>query len=119
MQVSPHDDGPGAPVPASQPDIPRPDRKIAPKIAQLKLPQGVRVKAPGFRKELATVVTAIRFIDKHVPRELATLPRWTFARALLMEALKTQKRRDLQAAVRQLTQAVSNERWMDVERSAT
>jgi hypothetical protein len=115
MQVSRHDDGPGAPIIANKPGIPRPERKIE----QLKLPRSVHVKAPGVRKELATVETAIRFIDKNVPRELATLPRWTFARALLLEALKTQKRRDLQAAVRQLMQAVSNERWMDRERNAT
>ena len=32
-----------------------------------------------------TVQQAISFIDRNVPRELAALPRWTFARALLVE----------------------------------
>ena len=36
-----------------------------------------------------TVEQAISFIDRNVPRELAALPRWTFAQALLVEARKT------------------------------
>ena len=37
------------------------------------------------RIELETVQQAISFIDRNIPRELAALPRWTFARALLVE----------------------------------
>jgi hypothetical protein len=84
--------------------------------AQLALPQHLYVKAPGLGLELTTVEGSIKFIDRHVPAELAALPRWTFARALLAEALKTRKTRDLRAAVRQLSQALSNERWLDVGR---
>jgi hypothetical protein len=84
--------------------------------AQLTLPQHVYVKAPGLGLELSTVEGCIKFIDRHVPAELVVLPRWTFARALLVEALKTRKTRDLRAAVRQLSQALSNERWLDVRR---
>ncbi len=80
---------------------------------QLALPQSIRVKAPGLRLELATVEGSIKFIDRSVPRELARLPRWTFARALLAEAMNTRKSRDLRAAFRQLTQALSNEHWLD------
>jgi hypothetical protein len=54
-------------------------------------------------------------IDKNVPSESATLPRWTFARALLVEARKTGKSRDVRTAARPLNQALSNERWLDVE----
>ena len=81
----------------------------------LKLLNPLPVRAPGLRIELETVEQAISFIDKNVPQELATLPRWAFARALLLEARKTRKSRDLRAAGRQLNQALSNERWLDVD----
>jgi hypothetical protein len=84
-------------------------------IEPLKLLNPLPVRAPGLRIELETVEQAISFIDKNVPRELATLPRWAFARALLLEARKTRKSRDLRAAGRQLNQALSNERWLDVD----
>jgi hypothetical protein len=48
-----------------------------------------------------------------LPAEMMSLPRWTFARALLTEAIQTGNSRDLYAAVRQLTQALRNERWLD------
>jgi hypothetical protein len=62
---------------------------------------------------LDTVERALTFIDKNMPAELARLPRWTFARALLVEAARTGKARDLNAANRQLLQALRNERWLD------
>jgi class 3 adenylate cyclase len=117
MQIGEHDDRVQAPAEASKPRISRHDKKRD-TTEHLELPQRVGVRAPGVRLELATVEKSIRFIDKNVPLELATLPRWTFARALLVEALRTQKARDLRAAVRQLTQALSNERWLDVERGS-
>jgi hypothetical protein len=120
MQIGEHDVRFRAPGGASKPRISRHDsgRNVSDTTEHLELPQRVRVRAPGLRVELATAEKSIRFIDKNVPRELATLPRWTFARALLVEALRTRKARDLRAAVRQLTQALSNERWLDVERSS-
>ena len=51
-------------------------------------------------------------IDSELPAELARLPRWTFARALLVEAMSTGRKRDLVAAARQVRQAVSNEGWL-------
>jgi class 3 adenylate cyclase len=118
MRIGEQDDRIQAPAGASKPRISRhAERNVSGTTEQLELPQRVRVRAPGLRVELATAEKSIRFIDKNVPRELATLPRWTFARALLVEALRTRKARDLRAAVRQLTQALSNERWLDVERS--
>lgn len=51
-------------------------------------------------------------IDREMPRELARLPRWTFARALLVEVLRTGKSRDMKTAVRQLKQALGNEKWL-------
>jgi hypothetical protein len=51
-------------------------------------------------------------IDHELPREIARISRWTFARALLVEALRTGKGRDLNAAFRQLRQAMTNEDWL-------
>lgn len=84
-----------------------------PQAGPMKLPAQVRVRAPGRRVRLETVEEAIHFIDRNMPAELSSLPRWTFARALLVEALRTGKSRDLNAATRQLAQALRNERWLD------
>ena len=113
MQIDKNDSRKGPPpVDKSRVERPAPHSQDA----QLALPQHVYVKAPGLGLDLSTVEGSIKFIDRHVPAELAALPRWTFARALLVEALKTRKTRDLRAAVRQLSQALSNERWLDVAR---
>jgi class 3 adenylate cyclase len=79
----------------------------------MKLPAPVRVRGPGLRLEIKTVTQAVKLIDRNLPPELASLPRWTFARALLLEAMRTGKSRDLNAAARQLAQALRNERWLD------
>lgn len=79
----------------------------------MKLPIEVRVRAPGHRLVIATFEQAIAFIDRTMPPELAKLPRWTFARALLVEAMRTGKSRDMKAAERQLRQALRNEKWLD------
>jgi hypothetical protein len=76
------------------------------------LPAAIRLRAPGYRPALRTVAEALQMIDSELPAELARLPRWTFARALLLEAAKTGRKRDLVAAVRQLRQALSNEGWL-------
>ena len=78
----------------------------------LTLPAPVRLRAPGCRPALRTVDEAIHMIDTELPAELSRLPRWTFARALLVEATKTGRKRDLTAAVRQVRQALSNEGWL-------
>jgi hypothetical protein len=77
----------------------------------MKLPTQVSVRAAGMRSVINTVEEAIEMIDRRLPSELARLPRWTFARALLVEAIKTQKSRDLNVAVRQFQQALRNEKW--------
>jgi class 3 adenylate cyclase len=79
----------------------------------LNLPTPVRVRAPGRRAAIKTVAQAMNFIERNLPPELASLPRWTFARALLVEATKTGKSRDVNAAARQFKQALQNERWLD------
>jgi len=77
----------------------------------------VRLRAPGRRAQIATAQDAIAFIDKDMPPELSSLPRWTFARALMVEAIKTGKSRDLTTATRQFRQAANNERWLDQKNS--
>lgn len=79
----------------------------------MQLSTEVHVRAPGTRSALATVEQAINFIDRQLTPELARQPRWTFARALLVEVLRTGKSRDMKAAVRQLKQALSNEHWLN------
>lgn len=77
----------------------------------LKLPKPVSIRAAGVRATVETVQQAIDMIDTDLPREFAQLPRWTFARALLVEALHTNKSRDVRTAARQLQQALQNEGW--------
>ena len=79
----------------------------------MQLSTKVPVRAPGVGSALASVEQAINFIDRQLGPELARLPRWTFARALLVEVLRTGKSRDMKAAVRQLRQALSNEHWLN------
>jgi hypothetical protein len=54
----------------------------------MQLPMQLRVRAPGLRSGIKTVQEAIKFIE-NMPTELASLQRWTFARALLGEAIIT------------------------------
>ncbi len=84
----------------------------------VKLPAEVRVRAPGHRAAITTIEGALGFIERHLPAELVRLPRWTFARALFLEAQRTGKSRDLNAAVRQFRQALSNERWLEEDERA-
>ena len=96
-------------------DVLQPNESSRPaaRRAIMKLPTSVRVRAPGRRGEIASVKDALGFIDRDLPAELARLRRWTFAHALLLEAERTGKSRDLKAAVRQLRQALSNEKWLE------
>ena len=84
----------------------------------LALPATLRLRASGCRPALRTVDEAIDMIDSELPAELRRLPRWTFARALLLEAAKTGRKRDLTAAARQVRQALSNEGWLIDEQPA-
>jgi hypothetical protein len=75
-------------------------------------PDAIRTRGKGLRAVVRTVSEAIRLIDMELPKELRDLPRWTFARALLAEAERTGKKRDLICASRQLKQALGNEGWL-------
>jgi len=77
------------------------------------LPIPVRTKRDGLRPLIRTTTEALRLIDEELPIELRGLPRWTFARALLVEAHKSNKKRDLTSATRQFQQALRNEGWLD------
>jgi|HubBroStandDraft_6_1064221.scaffolds.fasta_scaffold2252759_1 hypothetical protein len=78
----------------------------------LEFPVAVAIRAPRCRPVVRNVSEALLLIDNELPAELRRLPRWTFARALLEEALSTRRKRDLTAALRQLRQALSNEGWL-------
>jgi hypothetical protein len=97
---------------AAPPDAGAPERDT------LALPAPIRLRAPGCRPALRTVGEAIDMIDTELPVELRRLPRWTFARALLLEAVNTRRKRDVTAAARQVRQALSNESWLIDEQPA-
>lgn len=78
----------------------------------MKLPADIHLHAPGTRSTVKTVEQALGLIERELPPEIARLSRWTFARALLLEAQKTGKSRDLVTAFRQLKQALTNEGWL-------
>lgn len=81
-------------------------------VANMKLPADIHLHAPGTRSTVKTVEQALGLIEHELPPEIAKLSRWTFARALLLEAQKTGKSRDLVTAFRQLKQALTNEGWL-------
>jgi hypothetical protein len=76
------------------------------------LPEHIQTRGKRLRPTVRTVSETIRLIDKELPIELRSLPRWTFARELLLNADRSGKKRDLIAAARQLRQALSNEGWL-------
>jgi hypothetical protein len=59
----------------------------------MKFKSTVRTNGPGLRPALRTTKEAIGLIDQDIPQELRTLERWTFARALLVEALRSIRRK--------------------------
>jgi hypothetical protein len=79
---------------------------------RMKFPAEVRIRASGMPGTIKTAQGALGVIDNNIPAELARLSRWCFARALLVEAIRTGKSRDMNAAVRQFRQALSNENWL-------
>jgi hypothetical protein len=81
----------------------------------LALPESIRTRGKGLRPIVRTVTEGLRLIDRELPAELRSLPRWAFARALLVHAERSGKKRDLIAAARQLRQALSNEGWLATE----
>jgi hypothetical protein len=81
-------------------------------IGPVAFPTPVRTRAGGIRSAVRNVDEGRDLIDRELPGELRRLPRWTFARALLEEARRTQRKRDLTTAMRQLRQALSNEKWL-------
>ena len=74
----------------------------------LNLPESLLTK----RGSVKTIAEALRFISRELPAELSAQPRWTFAKALLQEAERTRKKRDLSCAYRQLRQALENDRLL-------
>ncbi len=78
----------------------------------------IRTTGCGVRPRIRSTGEAIRFIDRELPAELKGLPRWTFARELLLVAERSEKKRDLTHAYRQLRQALSNELLLDRTKDA-
>ena len=83
------------------------------------LPSVVRTANGRLRPVVRTIEEALGLIDSELPPELRTLPRWTFARELLVVAMQSGKKRDTTAAMRQLRQALSNEGWLADAKAAS
>jgi hypothetical protein len=79
-----------------------------PHSSERNLPKEILVQAVGLPHVLRTVEDALAMIEA-LPREISQLSRWTFAKALLQAALRSEKSRDLKTATRQLQQAISND----------
>jgi hypothetical protein len=77
----------------------------------MQIPTMINTKCAG-RSQVRTTDEALRLIDEELPAELRSLPRWTFARDLLVAAGRSNKKRDLTIAIRQFRQALSNEGWL-------
>jgi hypothetical protein len=77
----------------------------------LTFPVAFHIRASGCRPEVRNVAQALEMIEDDLPAELRRLPRWTFAKALLEEANRSRRKKDLTAAARQFRQALSNEGW--------
>ena len=82
------------------------------------LPEEIKIKGPGLRPCIRTGAQALRLIDHELPAELRALPRWSFARDLLVVAERSGKKRDMICATRQLRQALSNEGWLETKEPA-
>jgi hypothetical protein len=72
-------------------------------------PTAVRTKGSSVRRLMRSTQEALRFIDTELAAELRSQARWKFARELLVVAERSEKRRDLICAHRQLTQALRND----------
>lgn len=83
------------------------------------LVQPVRTAGGCLRPLVRTIEEALGMIAADVPPELRKLPRWTFARDLLLEAKRTGKKRDNRIAVRQLKQALTKEGWLAADKPAS
>lgn len=79
----------------------------------MEFPDPIRTTGSGVRAVIRNTQEAIRFIDRELPGELKALPRWTFARELLLVADRSEKKRDLTHAYRQFRQALSNDRMLE------
>src|SRR6185437_957644 len=80
--------------------------------AHMDFPQEIRTRAKRVRPIVRTAEEAVRLIDHQLPREINRHSRWTFARALLLVAQQSGKKRDLTIAYRQFRQALSNDKLL-------
>jgi hypothetical protein len=78
----------------------------------IELPREIRTNGRRIRPAIRTVAEALGLIEHELPAELRSLPRWTFAKALLRVAARTGTKKDLVTASRQLRQALGNEGWL-------
>src|SRR5665213_927627 len=78
--------------------------------SHMEFPEPIKTTGSGLRPLIRNTAEVIRLIDQDMSAELKRLPRWTFARELLLVADRSGKKRDLNHAYRQFRQALSNDR---------
>jgi hypothetical protein len=78
----------------------------------MKFAAEIRTRGRGIPRVIRSAEEALDLIDVRLAPDLSKLPRWTFARALMLEALRTGKSRDLSTAIRQLREALRAEHWL-------
>jgi hypothetical protein len=78
----------------------------------MKFAAEIRTPGRGIPRGIRSVEEALDVIDVRLTPDLSKLPRWKFARALLLEASRTGKSRDLSTAIRQLREALRAEHWL-------
>jgi hypothetical protein len=76
-------------------------------------PAEVRTTARRVPAVVRNTEEAIKLIDRELLPEVRSMPRWTFARELLVVAQQSGKRRDLNHAYRQFRQALSNDKMLE------
>jgi hypothetical protein len=75
----------------------------------------IRTKGSTVRRLMRSTQEALRFIDTALTAEQRSQARWKFARELLVVAERSEKRRDLVCAHRQLCQALRNDSLLHEE----
>ena len=76
-------------------------------------PAEIRAKARRVPPVIRNTDEALRLIDRDLLPEIRSMPRWTFARELLVVAEQSGKKRDLNHAYRQFRQALSNDKMLE------
>jgi hypothetical protein len=86
--------------------------------APMDFPAEIKTTARRVPSAVRTTEEAVKLIDRELLPEVKSMPRWTFARELLVVAQQSGKKRDLTHAYRQFRQALTNDKMIDEHAAA-